>query len=802
MEKKLNTLRLASEQAFALINLRKTQSKLIAMAVFVEKWRKKLKECFKRLPPKVEKSDKLLVLVHVKGGIGDVAMTRVYLSRLREALPGADIKICFDSKAVVDMLFSDGKYIDSYISPAYNPQNFDLVIEGSHSFTFSHYDEARIKALAPTFLPAFKRGLEMQKILNVYTKNPPQLDGVLAKSTVAYGSSRVSNMGLSTGIEVNQNDEAFIELKQEDFKILESFGLAGKKYITIHDGTNINTDLSCGYPTRCWPKERWREFAALFKAARPEILLVQIGGGANSEAFDFVDISLIGKTKISDLPYILKESMLHVDSESGMVHLANLLPTRAVVMFGPSLKEYLAYERNVSISAPFCGGCMNIDGNWIGKCILGYARKCACMNSIKAKTLFDAVIEILGVKTPSFITDSVCNIQNKTALMALQTDALINYYAVKSKIALCAYKLFTFGRALNNLRKNIKKDILYFFYGTAKSAKLKVLVHIRGGIGDLCMNGRFLLQLKRALPGAELTLCHEKTVIIKTLFEGGAVDAFTGNRYLRKDYDLVMSGSHIYNFDFYKRERIERLAPAFLPHFNLALERQARLKDFHENGSILDGVLAGFAMENGYNNFNIMGFSAGLDTELPEWNYAPAPNKSVLDNFGLREKEYITIHDGIGDVLPCGDRRPTRSWPAKYWEQFIADFKAARPGLKVVQLGSGDNPAFNGVDITLINKTSFRELLCVLQKSKFHVDVEAGVSHLAGVLKVKSAVLYGPSMASYFGYENNINISAQNCSGCMWIAQNWLVDCILKNKPECMQTIMPDNVLSAVIKEV
>ncbi|ACC98422.1 ADP-heptose:LPS heptosyltransferase-like protein [Elusimicrobium minutum Pei191] len=799
---KFNRLKLDSAQTKAIINMRKEKSVFIALAVKAERLRKQLKKSSKNLFKKTApKEDKLCVLVHVRGGIGDVAMSRVFMSKLHLALPNAKIDFCFDSKEVFNMIFLDGKFTVSFVLRNYNPKNYDLVIAGSHSFSFDYYEEERIKKLAPGFWQTFQKGLAMQKILDVYTHNPPQLDGLLAHSTVRYGSARVANLGLSTGLDIKQNDRAPIELKEDGFKILKTLGLEGKKYITIHDGTNSNTDISKGYPPRAWPKEHWREFTRLFKAAFPDITVVQIGG-SNSTVFDFVDVSIVGKTRVADLPYILQKSVLHIDTESGMVHLAHLLDTICVVMFGPSIKEYLAYERNINITAPSCGNCMNITGDWISRCILNKPQSKACMASITPQTVFERAQAYLKNAEKKDLTQINYSIEDKTALFALQTEGLINYCAVKSGIVRVAYKLDDFKRALNQKRKNIKRDIQYFFGKKDKRNILKVLIHTRGGIGDLCMNGRFFAQIKNALPEAEITLCHEKRNVIETLFSGGgAISDFTGNRYKRKDYDLVLSGSHVYNFDFYKLGRIKKLAPGFLPVFERALQRQKAFRSFHLYGSLLDGILSNFALDNGFNNFNIMGFSAGLDTELPAWEpFKNKLNRDVLQKYGLKEKEYITVHDGIGDCLAGGHNRPTRSWPQENWEGLILKLKQKYPQYKIVQLGAGDNPFFKGVDINLINKTAFSELPSLLQGSKLHFDVESGMSHMAGICGAHSIIMYGSSSEQYFSYPSNINIHAKNCGNCMWILQEWLNECVLKNNPQCMQTIAVEEVFSSAQK--
>ena len=332
-----------------------------------------LRRLFKK--PAAKPANQLKILVHVRGGIGDVCMVRLFVVRLRQKFPDAQIYFCYDHKDVVDMVFSDG-YIDGYVSRKYDPHDYDLVISGCHAFNFDYVDLPRLHHFAPEWMPAFTQAQTLQKKLKIITQNTPHLDGLWAKISVAYGSTRVANQGLTTGIAVEQNDRAPIKLdKQTLQETLQTLGLAGQKYITIHDGTNTNTDLHGRAATRCWPRAHWEQFGRLFKAKFPQIKIVQLGS-SNSVPFDFADVCLIGKTTVAQLPYILEGASLHIDGESGMTHLANLTGTRAIVMFGPSPKEYLAYARNVNLRTGGCRNCMCIYPDWMSRCPLFGTNRC------------------------------------------------------------------------------------------------------------------------------------------------------------------------------------------------------------------------------------------------------------------------------------------------------------------------------------------------------------------------------------------------------------------------------------------
>ena len=357
-------------------------------------WKNKTKLFFRRLvkKPQPKPADRLKILVHVRGGIGDVCMTRMYIVKLRQKFPTALIYFCYDNAPTVQMVFSDG-YIDGYVPLKYDPLEYDLVMSGCHAFHFDHADVARLQQLAPTWMADFQKAQQIQQKLLVVTQNTPHLDGIWAKISVAYGSTRIENLGLTTGVPVGQNDRTPIALDADKLQqTLQKFELQPGTYITIHDGTNTNTNLHGMPATRCWPRPHWETFARLFKEKYPHLKIVQLSG-SNSTPFPFADVCLVNRTTVADLPYILQGSCVHIDGESGMAQLANLTDTRTVCLFGPTGIEYLGYSRNVNIRAGNCHNCMCIIPQWMNRCILFDQNK--CMYAIAPESVLQGADTIL-----------------------------------------------------------------------------------------------------------------------------------------------------------------------------------------------------------------------------------------------------------------------------------------------------------------------------------------------------------------------------------------------------------------------
>lgn len=394
----LNSLKLSALRAQEIAEANTKKSLLVRNAVRIRRFQKNLRNKIKIIrysifSKKPKKTDKLRVLVHIRGGIGDVVMSRFLIRKLRETMPNAEISFCHDSKAIVDMAFSDG-LIDRFQDRKYVPKHFDLLMSGCHFMMFDHYDMERIKSLAPDYMPCMRKALDIQQYFRTFAEYSPDMDGQFAEIMISHGYSRVSSLGLFTGLDISQGDRADICLEDDVMhKVLDKFGLYGKKYITLHSGLNVHTQVREEL-TRNWPEGNWQEFARMFKQDFPEYLVVQLGG-STSRVFGFADKSIVNKTDLKELPYLLAGAALHIDGETGMAHLANVTKTDSVVLYGPSRAAYLSYPRNINISAENCGGCMNIDRYWMSKCVLGFPKEQQCLGQIKPEMVFNAAKKYL-----------------------------------------------------------------------------------------------------------------------------------------------------------------------------------------------------------------------------------------------------------------------------------------------------------------------------------------------------------------------------------------------------------------------
>ena len=374
-----------------LLDWRGRDSRLVR-AAFAWSRRKKaflaqLKNWRRRLP---RPQDPLRVLFWLPGGLGDAACAKRLVMAYRTYLPQAVFDVYAPLPGVGETLFGADEKTNVLTQDDFYTADYDLAVQACLAAKFLHVNEERLRRNAPDFLPVLQRAQQAQAALGTLLDDLFLTEGVLGRWLYAQGGRRFDLMAYTAGTELPH--DAFAQLSVMDHA-RKKWGLEGVSYLTFHDGTSLAQTVSRQRPTRAWPAVRWCEFFRLFKQAFPHIKLVQLGG-QNSPVYEEADVCLVGKTRVQELPSILQGALAHVDTESGLVHLAQFLDVRSVVIFGPSSAHFFGYAKNENLAAGPCGGCMWVSNDWMLKCPLG-AVAAPCTQAVSAQSVLDAVKRIL-----------------------------------------------------------------------------------------------------------------------------------------------------------------------------------------------------------------------------------------------------------------------------------------------------------------------------------------------------------------------------------------------------------------------
>lgn len=334
--------------------------------------------------------DSLVLGVYPSGGLGDYIISSKLIDEIKETIPCRIDVFCENTK-FGNAVFAEREGIEilefSKMRRAY--LRYDVVLCIEHFTRVWSFNEYRVKRISPEFYDQIKK-LEKET-----KKTRPKIDQQCYREAVHF--MRCEKLGIDRWTEQRCGDvfkipdhKTFIPLKKEFLKRVSELGLSEARYITVNRGADSMG--KSGIQTKVWPKEYYDKFVDRFKEKYPHIRVVQLGIPQN-EKIENVDQYVLGED-LEVIKWILKGSMVHIDCEGGLVHLATQLGTKCVVLFGPTPLHMYGYEQNINLLAGNCHNCMGMHEEWAFKCFRGL-EKPECMYSIKPDMVIDAVVNYL-----------------------------------------------------------------------------------------------------------------------------------------------------------------------------------------------------------------------------------------------------------------------------------------------------------------------------------------------------------------------------------------------------------------------
>lgn len=305
--------------------------------------------------------------IQVPGGIGDLIVSLAWIETFRECpLP---VRIYTSYPAIAKLFITWAEVFETSAGSF----NFHIVLADTVEWKFRIEEEK--KSLHPYLADKY----------NIWLKQLPRWD--FAISGHPHNGNEMARMAVKLGIRRWEMSFEFIaeSYKPFDFDIDallpgrdHDYRLYDIPFITIHDGFDANHHIERSM--KSWSKESWISFVKLFKEEFPYIKVVQLGSGRD-KVIEGIDINLVGKLEFIDSLHYLNKSILHVDTDSGLVHARKLLRKRSVVLFGPTNIDYFGYPENTNIAPYKCGDCWWIKPNWMKTCVMAHPAP-LCMDSI------------------------------------------------------------------------------------------------------------------------------------------------------------------------------------------------------------------------------------------------------------------------------------------------------------------------------------------------------------------------------------------------------------------------------------
>jgi hypothetical protein len=333
--------------------------------------------------------------IRITGGLGDaIIVARLARDLQAELGEHAKFDVYFHSPQVIEPFFNgingfrESIHIDAFQSvvPYYT---FSFIANQYVTFVNEHINHRILLRNHPKILKLFGHSQAMRRDIEKYITAHPILDGAFSDLAVRQGHKRYTYLHHMLGIPYGGGR---LNISVEP-NACETFGLTPGSYITVHDGWDTKFALVVHRPTKVLALQAWVDIVRQLKIARPDLTIVQLGG-KTGENIQGVDVNLKNKLSFVQSMAILADSALHLDTESGLVHIGVALGVKSVVMFGPTNVEWFGYPQNANIAPKQCGNCWWSTESWMDVCPTGH-EKPVCLDKIDPQEVVSHALALL-----------------------------------------------------------------------------------------------------------------------------------------------------------------------------------------------------------------------------------------------------------------------------------------------------------------------------------------------------------------------------------------------------------------------
>lgn len=332
---------------------------------------------------------RLNVAVRLTGGLGDVLLASPFLEQLHSVLEGPRIAVFYHTPAVAQFVFGGSRFVHVFgthvdLQKPKGLSGYDLLVHTGHFPRYQVLNQRTVNFAPKAFLDALKLSNHRCAEIAGLISHHPKLDGFWGRMQAKQGKSYLDGVGWLSGLPVSASSHPVLNLDPNARPKAQP-----PKYITLHDGFDGRQLPKAGMATKCWPLRNWAALVQELKTTLPDFRIVQLGAG-KSRRIPGVDYCLVDSTSLAEAAWFLKEAALHIDTDSGLAHLARTLHTPAVVMFGPTNAQYFGHRENSNLLPSLCGDCWWSTPDWLSKCPRGLVEP-ECMSSISVSSVMQAV---------------------------------------------------------------------------------------------------------------------------------------------------------------------------------------------------------------------------------------------------------------------------------------------------------------------------------------------------------------------------------------------------------------------------
>jgi ADP-heptose:LPS heptosyltransferase/SAM-dependent methyltransferase len=348
-------------------------------------------------------ADVARLAVHMEGGLGDLIINARLVEAAYLALGGCRIDVFYHSPDTAAFVFAGTPFVTAFHSDrgGFHPERtHDLSLYAQHYAHFVIYRPERLQRLCPEATGWLRTAVDRFAGWRGFYERRPSLDGLWGRLSTAQGRNILDNLGFLSGLPLDRHSPVLISPDPAALDgvaaLLAPVADADFKggYVTVHDGFDNTSRIAPGQATKCWPIESWTRMVAALRAARPDLAIVQLGA-AKSRPIPGIHLGLLGRTSLAQTAWILKGSALHIDTDSGLVHLARAVHTRSVALFGPTDSGLYGHDDNINLRAGDCADCWWSTPDWLSRCPRGLAAP-ACMAAISPSAVAETSVQAVS----------------------------------------------------------------------------------------------------------------------------------------------------------------------------------------------------------------------------------------------------------------------------------------------------------------------------------------------------------------------------------------------------------------------
>jgi SAM-dependent methyltransferase len=354
--------------------------------------------------PSQFRKDRIQAALVVSGGIGDLLKSTHLVGSVSDHF-SCDLTIIAAQRAVGEVV-AHNPYVRDTLVPV-TQHVFDFADHLSHIPVFDliilwkYHVQYVIPAgsrIAPEDIRSIEsNSSELRPILEKYCFSDGwhKFNFAFSRDMTRLGLSAMKVSVATSGLPHRNPDEIPFFPGKQSLRVIAP--LLKKPYVTVHHGFDLlflpartrNTDYGS---TKNISMQQWRQIVSLIR--KEGIDVIQLGV-AEEEQIDGVTHYLNGQTSLEETGLLIKHGLCHIDTEGGLVHLANAVHARCVVLFGPTPVEFFGYRQNINLAPLGCKACWFVTQNWLIECPR-HTSGPECMKEHSAASAADAANRIIA----------------------------------------------------------------------------------------------------------------------------------------------------------------------------------------------------------------------------------------------------------------------------------------------------------------------------------------------------------------------------------------------------------------------